>query len=63
MALRGRRWYGDFREYADVGGRIEALKPKGKGVGTKDRDIAIKLGAERILSAHTDVYRGLARMG
>ena len=48
IALRGNRWYGDFREFADVGGRIEALKLPGHGYGTQDRDIAIKLGAERL---------------
>lgn len=48
IALRGRRWYGDFRDFADVGGGIESLKPPGQRYGTTDQDIAAKLAADRV---------------
>ena len=48
IGLRGSRWYGDFREFADVGGGIEALKPPNHHYGTTDRDIAAKLASDRV---------------
>ena len=38
--LRGRRWWGDFRDYTDVGGRLEPLVPKGQKLATTDPDEA-----------------------
>ncbi|MDQ3556203.1 MAG: site-specific integrase [Gemmatimonadota bacterium] len=42
------RFYGDFRDYADVGGKLEALKPPGSHGATTDADIATKLAAARV---------------
>jgi integrase len=42
------RWYGDFRDYADVGGGIEALKPAGGKRATRDERVALKLASERV---------------
>lgn len=43
-----RRAYGDFRDYADVGGGREALVPPGAKVATTDPDIADRLATERV---------------
>lgn len=43
---RGSRWYADLREFRDVGGGIEALKPEGASYATTDRH-----EAERLLTA------------
>lgn len=43
----GRAW-GDFRDYADVGGRREALKAPGTGLATSDEDLARVLLGERL---------------
>ena len=43
-----RRAYGDFRDYADVGGRREPLIPVGERFATTDPDVATKLAAERL---------------
>ena len=43
----GRAW-ADFRDYADVGGRREPLKPIGSGMATKDPDVAAALLADRL---------------
>ena len=43
-----RRAYGDFRDFADVGGWLEALKAPGSKVATTDRDIAAQLVADRV---------------
>ena len=43
-----RRAYGDFRDYADVGGRQEALVPPGTNRATDDPIIAEALVAERL---------------
>lgn len=42
------RAYGDFRDYADVGGGQEALRPKGAKLATDAPDIAEQLAAERV---------------
>lgn len=44
------RYYGDFRQWADVGGKVEALKPKGSPSATTDEKLAQILVAERIQS-------------
>lgn len=43
------RYYGDFRDYADVGGKQEALIPDGARSATSDPDEADELAAERLL--------------
>ncbi|HYO46923.1 MAG TPA: tyrosine-type recombinase/integrase [Gemmatimonadota bacterium] len=45
--MRGRA-YGDFRDYADVGGSREALKPLGSSLATTHPDEALRLAAARI---------------
>lgn len=45
----GRAW-GDFRDYADVGGRREALKAPGTGQATEDEDLARVLIGRRLES-------------
>ena len=42
------RAYGDFRDFADVGGKREALVPPGSARATSDPDIGHKLMAERL---------------
>lgn len=42
------RAYGDFRDYADVGGGREALKAPGARYATTDPDIAAKLVSDRL---------------
>jgi len=42
------RAYGDFRDFSDVGGKLEALKVKGSKVATTDSDIAAQLVADRV---------------
>ena len=44
----GRGWYGDFRNYADVGGAQEALKPEGSSGATADQGQATLLFARRL---------------
>jgi integrase len=41
-------WYGDFRRFADVGGRLEALIPAGSAIATSDQEEARLLYAERV---------------
>jgi integrase len=43
-----RRFYGDFRDFADVGGGREALVPKGATMATTDPLIAEKLASDRV---------------
>lgn len=43
-----RRAYGDFRDYSDVGGGREALKPDPKKPATTDGDIAAELASQRV---------------
>ena len=40
---KGRGFYADFRDFADVGGAQEALKPPGERWATKDEDVAHRL--------------------
>ena len=42
------RYYGDFRDFADVGGGQEALKPKGATTATTDADLAASLASDRV---------------
>lgn len=42
------RAYGDFRDYADVGGGQEALTPRGSTVATTDPDVARALVDQRV---------------
>jgi integrase len=44
----GRGWYADFRRFADVGGRLEALIPRGTTRATEDADLAATLYATRL---------------
>jgi integrase len=48
--LRGPRWWGDFRDFADVGGSREPLVPPGAKTATTDRLLAEKLSMERYRS-------------
>lgn len=43
----GRAW-ADFRDYADEGGGLEALRPEGERYATKDPDIAAALLVQRL---------------
>ena len=45
---RGGRAWADFRDFADVGGRQEALVADGEPFATQDPDVAAKLSAKRI---------------
>jgi integrase len=44
----GRGWYGDFRDFRDVGGRQEAMIPPGDRFATNNRDTAATLLAARL---------------
>lgn len=46
--LNGRRWWGNFQSFADVGGRREPLVPKGAKVATDDYQVALKLYVARV---------------
>ncbi|MGH7564031.1 MAG: tyrosine-type recombinase/integrase [Gemmatimonadota bacterium] len=55
-----RRAYGDFRDFADVGGKREALIPRGMTVATDDPAVAEKLVDERLEELQgRRRYRGL----
>jgi len=43
-----RRAYGDFRDYADVGGKLEPLIPVGERFATTDPDLALRLALRRL---------------
>lgn len=45
---RGARWYADFRDYADVGGRQEALIPPAEKRATTDSTVAEIILARRL---------------
>ena len=45
--------YGDFRKYADVGGKREALKQEGMSVPTTDSDTALAVYLRRIRELET----------
>ena len=59
---RNERWYADLRDYASVGGRQEALKPKDAQRATKDEDVAIILLAERVKQLE-ELRRGAHLLG
>jgi integrase len=42
------RYYGDFRDFADVGGKREALIPRGAERATSDEKLALALVADRL---------------
>ncbi len=42
------RWYADFRRFADVGGRQEALIPPGDTAATTDYSEAVQLALDRV---------------
>lgn len=46
---RGKRAWGDFRDYADVEGRQEPLVSTGERLATTERTVAEQLAAERLL--------------
>ena len=50
---RNGKAYGDFRDFADVGGRREALKTAGMRVPTTDPDVAAKLSTDRVADLET----------
>jgi integrase len=43
-----RRAYGDFRDLADVGGKLEPLIPPGERYATTDPDVAMRLALRRL---------------
>ena len=45
---RNGKAYGDFRKYADVGGKREALKQEGMSVPTTDSDTALDVYLRRV---------------
>lgn len=55
-----RRAYGDFRDYADVGGRQEALVPPGAARATTGRSEAEALYARRLAQLSDRRIRGIA---
>jgi hypothetical protein len=56
------RAWGNFRDYADVGGRQEPLTAEGERLATTDPDVAQKLAAERVRKLD-DLRRGRALHG
>lgn len=56
------RYYADFRDYADVGGKQEALKVPGERRATTDPDVAAKLMADRLTELER-LRRGQALTG
>ena len=44
--MRG-RYYGDFRDFANVDGKREALRPQGQRQATDDLDVATQLASDR----------------
>lgn len=63
---RGERWWGDFRVYADVGGRQEPLCAPGVRLATTDYQQAVLLYARRIeryeALRHNKVATGIAQV-
>lgn len=45
---RGKRWWADFRDFADVGGAQEAMKPAGASFATDDEEVAEVLAGKRL---------------
>ena len=56
------RAYLDARDFADVGGKLEALRAPGEHWATSDRDVAHQLAAERIAQLEAK-RRGRAILG
>jgi len=50
---RGRRYWADFRDFADVGGGQEALMAPGEPFATEDPDVAAKLATQRLEDLET----------
>jgi integrase len=48
LYVKAGRWYADFRDYRDVGGKCEALIPPGSSTATTDEVIASKLVSNRL---------------
>jgi integrase len=60
---RADRWWGDFREFAQVGGAREPLIPPGQSRATPERNLAAQLFAARLReleAARDNVSRGRA---
>jgi len=57
-----RRYYADFRDYADVGGGLEALTPEGTKRATTDKKTAMALARAR-LKALKKTRRHAKRIG
>lgn len=55
----GRGWYADLRDYADVGGGLEAMKPAGARHATQDQDEALRLLAARLAELDAQRRAGL----
>lgn len=53
------RYYADFRDFDDVGGGYEALRPEGQGWATDDPDEAAQLLAARLAELEEKRARGL----
>ena len=53
------RYYADLRDYSDVGGGLEAMKPDGSIYATEDRDVASRLLARRLTQLEA-IRAGLA---
>lgn len=45
---RGGRYWGDFRDYSDVGGTREPLKAPRTKLATDDEDVALRLATDRV---------------
>jgi len=45
---RGKRAWGDFRDYRDVGGGITPLVPGGETYATQDPEVAADLAAKNL---------------
>jgi hypothetical protein len=58
-----RRAYGDFRDFADVGGGREALKAKGAAAATTDMIVAEPLVAQRLADLQERRRRGSVGSG
>ena len=54
----GRGWYGDFRDFADAGGKREAMIPGGWQNPTQDRDEASVLVSKRLAELQDRRERG-----
>jgi hypothetical protein len=57
---KGKGYYGDFRR---LGGKLEALIPKGERRATTDRDTADVLKGERITELENERRQGIVSTG